>query len=144
MFHRPSFSTYSFNAVSFNGQTDEVRSGYWRLWLTELQEQSNLELEKKFGKSENNVAPVVVATAKKKVVVPKSKSDHDDAVEKFPFVPLPAYRAIADKPTYLRQIWDATTEMRNLIGEIERDAVELSKSDIVDEDDVELLLLLLC
>ena len=69
MFNRSSFSPVSFSRISFNGvqAANEGRSGYWRLFFTNLQEESlRKESEKAAANSGKLAAPEVVVSAGKK------------------------------------------------------------------------------
>jgi hypothetical protein len=83
MFNRPSFSPVSFSQISFNGyshvvpQTDE-RSGYWRLFFMNMQEEA---LKKRDA-----------------VLVPKPNEEPDEQIER-EAAPQRARKAAPRKPT---------------------------------------------
>lgn len=144
MFHRPSFSPVSFSRISFNGAMQPVeqdgRSGYWRLFFTQLQEDS----EKK---------PEVVAVTpepKKKVkrivkppVVAKPEPD-DDEPDEIPYAPIGKPTPQPEVPCYLADAWRATTEVRGWLLQHRINTVKyylIREAANDEEDDIELLLL---
>lgn len=72
MFNRSSFSPVSFSTISFNGArlADEGRSGYWRLFFTNLQEEALKKRDEKTTEPARQ-RPVVQATQPKDKKQPK-------------------------------------------------------------------------
>ncbi len=98
MFNRSSFSPVSFSLISFNGAREDTgRSGYWRLFFTQMQEEADKERDEKATKDSGKlVAPeVVVAKVKKqpKPVVPKKRKK----VEVKKLAPIVPFRKIPAK-----------------------------------------------
>lgn len=146
MFHRPSFSAIAFNPVSFGGQKkQDGRSGYWRLFFTQLQEESDKSRDEQGKPSVVEIQPKPSPkTAKekpqKRVIRPP------EVVEKAPpFRPLPMHQAKPDEPTYLQQMWDITLELREMVASLQLSAVKFNQQLDArnDEDDIELLLLVI-
>lgn len=86
MFNHSSFSPVSFSRISFNGvqAANEGRSGYWRLFYTQLQEES-LKNEKADESTRIQPTPVTVASTGKKQ--PKSTVPKKRKVVKAPKPP---------------------------------------------------------
>ena len=99
MFNRSSFSPVSFSRISFAGAqaADEARSGYWRLFFTQMQEDAlkkRDEDEKPVTKVETSPEPHVQVKIK-----PRKKLE--------PLVPLETY----EKPSFKRKPIYATQEV---------------------------------
>ena len=149
MFHRPSFSPISFSSISFNGASQPVvqegRSGYWRLFFTQLQEQSeeNVVVDTKATAQDTGV--VVVKTV---VTKPKTKRVVEIVIPEVeytepPFRPLPMYRrekVVHNDNIAIRQFQD---DIQRMYVQFTKISIELkiNLDAANDEDDVELLLL---
>lgn len=143
MFHRPSFSPVSFSRVSFNGAMQPVeqdgRSGYWRLFFTQLQEEadkkpvSTVEPSSTKEKTKSIVKPVVVA-----------KSEPDDEPDEIPYAPIARPTPQLEAPCYLADAWRTTTEIRGWLLQHRINTVKyhlIHEAANEEEEDIELLLL---
>jgi len=149
VFHRPSFSPVSFSAISFNGASKPVvqdgRSGYWRLFFTQLQEQSEEKVTVDTKPTAPDTGVVVVKTV---VTKPKPKRIVEIVIPEVeytepPFKPLPMYRrekVVQNDNVAIRQFQD---DIQRMYVQFTKISIELkiNLDAANDEDDVELLLL---
>jgi len=150
VFLRNSFSPVSFSSTSFDGATasaQDGRSGYWRLFFTQLQEESNkpkaavesATSEKVENRPKRSPKATTIKTEKRAIRPP----EEPEIVP--PFRPLPMYERRADEPTYLQQMWNITAELRIMVASLHQSTVKFNHElDVAnDEDDIELLLLVM-
>lgn len=148
MFHRPSFSPVSFSLASFHGvsskpEQQEGRSGYWRLFFHQLQEQAlgekKAEKPAKVIKFEpvkelpDGSAVVGAQSAKPK---PKPKPKQAPA-EPYLFKPAPLKPEVGEP--YVVQIMRLSMEISRLFTSWQIPLIITQAQDVEDE---ELLLLL--
>lgn len=147
MFHRPSFSPVSFSRISFNVASQPVvqdgRSGYWRLFFTQLQEDS-LKPDAVVAvsvDSENSPKPSPKTT---KVKAKKAASKRHEIPETVPpFRPLPMFEQKPEETNFLSESYRLTLDLRLMVAQFNQ--IRLKFVPLLeaanDEDDVELLLL---
>jgi hypothetical protein len=148
VFLRTSFSPISFSAISFNGasaqpEKQDGRSGYWRLFFQQLQEEADKPKTTEPTQVEAEVVAVKTKAVAKPVKVKKPVKVMPEEPEVVPpFRPLPMYESKPDEPTHLQQMWNITTELRVMIKSLSdiNDEFDILRQQ-QDEDDVELLLL---
>ena len=146
MFHRPSFSPVSFSRVSFNGASQPVeqegRSGYWRLFFTQLQEDSEKKpvLQDTFKTLEVSPKPSPITSKTKAKKVASKPLEKEETPP--PFRPLPAFDR-KQEYNYLVHTWNVTCELRLMVAQFNQTKVKFTEfTDAAnDEDDIELLLL---
>jgi hypothetical protein len=149
VFLRTSFSPISFSAISFNGastqpEKQDGRSGYWRLFFQQLQEEADKPKTTEPTEVVTEVVAVKTKTAAKPVKAKKPVKVIPEEVEVVPpFRPLPMYERKVDEPTYLQEMWNITAELRIMIKSLSviNDEFDIKRQQ-QDEDDVELLLLI--
>ena len=129
---------------------DQARSGYYRLFLSQLQEESlkQDELRKKQQEEKDNPKPV---EAKKLVKVKKSvkrvvktvEEEFEDGLEDLvpPFRPLPAFTRLPDEPNYGAFTVNICQQVRVLLAEYSVVTLKFNQSQLEDEEDLELLLI---
>jgi len=145
VFHRPSFSPVSFSRVSFNGASQPVvqdgRSGYWRLFFTQLQEQSE-QPKKSVEVTSTDTKPVTVKPVKRTRV-----QSHTEVIdvepESPPFRPLPMYQRKDLAHDFTPSILNVENDLTRMYVQFIKISIEskLQLDAANDEDDVELLLL---
>lgn len=148
MFHRPSFSPVSFSRISFNGASQPVvqdgRSGYWRLFFTQLQEQSE-QGEIAVDVTTVDAKPVTVKSVKpvKKVRAPEKVEPTYVEPESPPFRPLPMYQREALPHDFTPSILNTQNDLTRMYVQFIKISIEskLQLDAANDEGDVELLLL---
>lgn len=138
MFHRSSFSPVSFSQAAFSGasQAQEGRSGYWRLFFYQMQEEALKEASKEKLAEIPLITTRVTKTRKPRVTVSIPRELEFQAPPLRKFEPLP------DAPTYLQETWRITQEVRVMISQMTSNMVKLDSGVDEDEEDIELLLLL--
>lgn len=140
MFHPQSFNSVSFSSISFNGASKPVqegRSGYWRLFFTQLQEQSEQPKKhvEKLAEKPLDKGSIKVVKRVKKIT---SEVTPPEKFEVFPFVP--RWVNLPDRPQVpLAKVWGITRELRDRYLEYHVNVVKYVQASN-DEEDVELLL----
>ena len=150
MFQHNSFLRASFSVQSFKmaGEENTARSGYWRLFYYNLQEESlkqdeqKQREEKKVGAGESQEVKSPEAPTKR-----KRKPEPIEVVEEWvpPFIPRPIYQAkkshtVPEIDDLLRESSLGFLEWRGIITSMSWGlAAQISAND--DEEDIELLLL---
>ena len=134
MFNRSSFSPVSFSRISFAGAqaANEGRSGYWRMFFANMQEEALKKRDEKTdGDTGKRAAPEVVASKGKKQpkpVVPKKRKVVEAAPSRAPIIP---FRKL---PTKLEpNAFDLLAELPPLVAESY--LLALSSRVIINLDD---------
>lgn len=145
MFHRPSFSPVSFSRISFNGATQPVeqsgRSGYWRLFYYQMQEEALKEKEPAVEVKAAEKPKLVAKTKKPQKPVVKVEEEPVFAVPPFKPIKLPIPTPPTPLPV-LAKVWQTTQELRLMRAQYGATVLKYNQLDVVnDEDDIELLLL---
>ena len=146
MFLPASFNPTSFSRVSFNGASQPVvqdgRSGYWRLFYYQLQEEAlNKSTEQNVVKEVKSLpSPVAKKKAKPR---PVEKEEVEEAI---PFRPLPMFERREIPENHISDTWRITIEIRMMVALFQQNQVKLRgtlRFNIIedDEEDLELLLL---
>ena len=140
VFHRSSFSPVSFSQAAFSGasqaQEQQGRSGYWRLFFYQMQEEALKEASKEKLAEIPLITTRVTKTRKPRVTVSIPRELEFQAPPLRKFEPLP------DAPTYLQETWRITQEVRVMISQMTSNMIKLDSGVDEDEEDIELLLLL--
>jgi hypothetical protein len=129
----------------YGPEEQDGRSGYWRLFYTQLQE----EALKAGEKASDHKEPVVAAKKPaKKVKKAKVKTSSDEAKEFLPLPPIPTYTPTAPQPNYVVDAWRIGIEIQALLafyrpaGLQFRYELNVAANDSDDEEEeLELLLL---
>mgnify|MGYP000270539646 CR=1 FL=1 len=144
MFLPASFNPTSFSRVSFNGASQPVvqdgRSGYWRLFYYQLQEEALKEKPPANVVKEVKPSPVVKKKAKPRRV------EKEEVEEAIPFRPLPMFERKEIPENHISDTWRITIEIRMMVALFQQNQVKLRgtlRFNIIedDEEDLELLLL---
>ena len=151
MFHRPSFSTVSFSPVSFHGAMTPVvqdgKSGYWRLFFTQMQEEALRQYEEKTGKKtvKNEVA-VAKKPVKKPRTIHRTREEVPDTSPVVPFKLKPIYK----EPEAVDYVWLMSMQIQTEILKFQPhlmwarlEQVKIKQAAANDEDMRRRLLLLL-
>lgn len=139
MFHRSSFSPVSFSSQAFHGATEEGRSGYWRLFFYQMQEEA-LKGDEKEKLAEIPQVTTRPTKTRRPTVTPKVPQE-----PKFQapvLAPLPKFEPLPLKPSYLEETWRITQEVRVMISQMTSNVIKLDSDVDEDEEDIELLLLM--
>lgn len=146
MFHPQSFNPISFSSISFNGANKPVqegRSGYWRLFFTQLQEQSEQKQDK--VKEVSNVLETspkpspIQAKNKPEKVASKPRENQEKAL---PFRPLPMFERKPLEHSNTTMMYPLTVELRLMVAQFNQTKLNfVPYVSANDEEDLELLLL---
>lgn len=142
----------SVSSVGYLANQQDGRSGYWRLFYTQLQEQSLAKVEKPAEK------PVVYPAVKElpggaaEVEIPQEKSKKPKVAVEKPlepeepprqYTPVPPYKKAEEVPNYGQMSWILSMQIQSLVFSYTRNQVKfnLDTDAANDESDVEFLLL---
>lgn len=137
MFHlSSSFSPVSFSRIAFNGaqqiipERQDGRSGYWRLFFTQMQEEALKEYEKKTEpKSDTGAVEPTPVEAKKAPAKKKPKRAEREVVDQPEPIELPKFRR---KPIYQTpNTYDALANLPN-IETLYQSVVSIRNTLIID------------
>lgn len=141
------YGPQSVGRIGLYGQTvQDGKSGYWRLFFMQMQEEADRKAEKKpvesVAKETEEVVVGAAIEAKKKTR--KNVVFAPPEIEEIPpFRPLPEFERVAEIDNVIVDSWRITLSIREMLAGFNETKVsflnQLRESD--DEDDLELLLL---
>lgn len=139
------YGSESTSRLGLWGQEQSGRSGYWRLFFYQMQEEALRELDEE-NQPEVEASPKITVVPQKKPQKapnkPRKAIRHQD--EDLPAIPVPLTRIETfDSVPYLAKVWQFTSEFRlaRLTSRIKIDLTSVDEEAVDEEEDVLLLLL---
>ena len=142
MFLRNSFNPVSFSRISFAGATAPIndgRSGYWRLFYTQLQEEAlKKDADAKLPKPEVTVAETVWEPIKKK---PKARVKAVEPLEPIPELPKFKRKVVSTTPTVNEQfpefVWLMSLEIQQWYKEFQPHVLKMAENRVKINQQIE-------
>lgn len=130
----------------FGKIVEDSRSGYWRLFYTQLQEESDNAQLKTEKITEVKATEKTGAThpPERKKVAPRKYREPAEIPEipRVPFRRKWAPKPIVQIPNYIIDVWRISSDLNTAVASYQQGAIQSAhRQDIADEDDVEVLLL---